>query len=111
MIKLLPLLLLCFLFSSCIKTTDGPYSDYRFEVSCDNCVINLKSGFDNQTYNVRGYRSIPYNHTLPLITVSLWTDNHIDYTKVRFVGSGYDRNLFDNDLYYNDPTVVIDLRL
>ena len=111
MFKLLPLLLICLLFSSCIKTTDGPYSDYRFEVSCDNCIINIKTGFDLQSYHVRGYQSIPYNHTLPRITVSLWTDNDIDYTTVRFIGSGYNRTLFDNDLYYNDPAVIVDLNL
>ncbi|KIO77623.1 hypothetical protein TH53_08225 [Pedobacter lusitanus] len=111
MIKLLPLLLVCILFSSCVKTTDGPYSDYNFEVSCDNCIITIKSGFDLQNYRVSGFRSIPYNHTLPLITVSLWTDNNADYTRVRFVGSGYDRILFNDDLYYNDPAVIVDLHL
>ncbi|MBB5637713.1 hypothetical protein HDF26_000957 [Pedobacter cryoconitis] len=111
MIKLLPIFLICSLFSSCIKVTDGPYSDYRFEVSCDNCLIKIQSGFDFQSYHVRGFQSIPYNHTLPLITVSLWTDNNIDYTTVKFVGSGYNRIVFDDDLYYDDPAVVVDLRL
>lgn len=109
--KLIALLLICFLFSSCVKTNDGPYSDYRFEVSCDNCVISIKNGFDVQTYNVYGYRSIPIDHKLPVIDVSLYTINNRDYTTVRFLGSGYNRIVFDDDLYNDDPTTYITLNL
>ncbi|WP_367867845.1 hypothetical protein [Pedobacter sp. WC2423] len=109
--KLAALLLICFLLSSCVKTNDGPYSDYRFEVSCDNCVISIKNGFDVQTYNVSGFRSIPFNHQLPVVDVSLYTINNRDYTTVKFLGSGYNRILFDDDLYYDDPTTYITFNL
>ncbi|RAJ27254.1 hypothetical protein [Pedobacter cryoconitis] len=109
--KLLALLLICFITGSCIKVDNQPYSDYRFEVSCDNCVITIKNGFDIQSYNVSGYRSIPFNHRLPIVNVSLYTLNDMDYTTVRFTGSGYNRILFDDDLYYDDPTTVIEFNL
>ncbi|WP_158799520.1 hypothetical protein [Pedobacter sp. L105] len=110
--KLLPLLLLCFLFSSCKKVDDGvPDSEYQFQVTCSSCTIGIKAGNEVLAYNVQGYLAIPYNSTFPKITVSLYTDYDIDATTVKFVGSGYNTILFDGDLYYDDPATIIDLNL
>ena len=109
--KLLSLLFLCLLFSSCEKALDGPHADYRLEVSCNNCVISIANGNSIQSYDVYGYRSIPFNHWLPVITVSLWTDDDVDDTIVKFKGSGYNNILFDGYLYYNDPAKIIEFNL
>ncbi|MBB6501784.1 hypothetical protein [Pedobacter cryoconitis] len=112
MTKLLSLLLLCVLLSSCVRVSDGiPDSDYRFEVTCGNCTISIKTGDNTQSYNVYGYQTIPYNHRLPIITVLLWTNYDKDHTRVGFTGSGYNRTLFNDYLYYDDPARVIQLNL
>lgn len=114
MYKLIPAILLCLLISSCQKVNDNqPDSDYRFEVSCNDCTISIATGnYNTVTYNVRGYESIPYNHTLPAITVSLYTNDYYDDpTLVKFTGSGYNRILFNDDLYYDDPVTVIQFNL
>lgn len=110
--KLIPLLLLCFLLSSCVKVQDNePASDYKFQVSCNSCTISITTGNSTESYFVHGYQSIPYNHSLPSITVSLWTDYDTDATQVKFTGSGYNRILFDGYLYYNDPAKIIQFNL
>jgi hypothetical protein len=111
--KLLPLLLLisC-LFISCAKVEENePDADYRFQVSCSSCTVSITTGNNTQSYYVQGYQSIPLYHSLPIITVALWTDYDTDNTLVRFVGSGYNRTLFDGYLYYNDPAKVIRFNL
>jgi hypothetical protein len=110
--KLFTLLLCCLLFSSCAKEGDGfQNADYRFQVTCGDCTIQIVNGNSIQSYNVRGYQSIPFYHYLPVITVSLWTNYDQDRTQVRFVGSGYNNTLFDGFLYYNDPARVIQFNL
>lgn len=109
--NLLFLLLICFLFSSCAKTNDEPFSDYRFEVFCDNCVISIKNDPDTQTYNVSGYRSIPIDFKPPFINVSLNTIKHTDHTTIKFIGGGYDRIIFSHDLYRAEGTLYIKFNL
>jgi hypothetical protein len=110
--KILFVLLSCFLFSSCQKTTDGsPSSDYRFEVSCGNCTIRLESRNTVQTYNVRGFQVIPYNYDPPSIFVSVYTNYDQDRTQIRFLGSGYNRTLFNDYLYYSDPSTFFEVSL
>jgi len=106
------LLPLCFLFNSCAKPPgDFPDSDYVFEVTCSGCTINITNGNNTQTYDVYGFRSIPFNHYLPVITVSLWTNYDYDQTLVRFKGSGYNRILFDDFLYYEDGETTFQFNL
>lgn len=111
MTKLLFLLFFCFLFSSCQKTDGSPQSDYRFEVYCGNCTIRLESRNSVQTYNVLGYQSIPYSYDPPSILVSVYTNYDQDKTQIRFLGSGYNRTLFDGYLYYDDPTSFFEVNL
>lgn len=112
MIKLSPLLLFLFLFSSCQKVDDGvPDAEYNFQVTCNNCNISIRNGNNVYAYNVQGYLSIPFSNTVPIIVVSLYTDDNIDQTLVKFVGSGYNTVLFDGDLYYDDPAKVVQLNL
>jgi hypothetical protein len=110
--KLLLLLLLCFLFCSCEKTMDdSARSDYRFEVYCGNCTVSLESRNSFQTYNVQGFKSIPYSYDPPSIIVSVYTNYNQDQAQIRFLGSGYNRTLLDGYLYYNDPSRVFQVNL
>jgi len=100
------------LFGSCAKAPgEFPDSDYTFEVTCSSCTINIQNGNNVVSYNVYGFRSIPFNHALPIITVSLWTDYDYDDTVVKFKGSGYNTILFDGTLYYGDPAKVVEFNL
>jgi len=106
------LLGLCLLLSSCAKApSEFPDSDYTFEVTCSSCTISIQNGNNSVSYNVYGFRSIPFNHALPIITLSLWTDYDYDETVVKFKGSGYNTILFDDYLYYGDPAEVIEFNL
>ncbi len=110
--KILSLLLLCFLLTSCIKVSDGsPNSDYTFEVSCHDCTISVRNGNDIQSYHVYGYQAIPMYNPMPFMTVTLWTNYDKDWTNVRFVGHGANRTLFNDYLYYNDPSEIIQFYL
>jgi len=106
------ILLSCCLLSSCAKApTEFPDSDYIFEVSCSSCTISIINGNNTLSYDVYGFRSIPFNHALPIITVSLWTDYDYDDTVVKFKGSGYNSILFNGTLYYGDPAKVVEFNL
>jgi hypothetical protein len=109
--KLLPLLLFCFLLSSCETAFNEPVSDYRFEVSCSNCVIRIQNGNQVVSYNVFGYQSIPVNHNIPIYGITLYTNYDFDPTYIRFVGSGYRDVIFDDDLYYDDPATYFEFNL
>ncbi|HEY0177400.1 MAG TPA: hypothetical protein VGC08_13540 [Pedobacter sp.] len=110
--KLLFPVLLCLLFSSCQKPTDMvPDSEYRFEVTCGNCTIDIQNGDNIQSYNVQGSQTIPFNSYLPTVTVVLSTYYDSDQTQVRFLGSGYNKTLFNGFLYFNDPPKVIEFNL
>lgn len=112
MIKLLPILFLCFLFSSCAKVSDlDPEANTRFEVSCNDCTISISDGIYTDTYDVQGYMTIPYDDSVPRLTVSLWTYNDSDYLNVQFVGRHYTSTVYDNYLYYSDYPEVINFNL
>jgi len=112
MYKLSILLLFCLFLTSCQKVNTGvPDSEYTFEVYCNHCTISIENGNNSFSYYVEGHQSIPFSNSTPVIKIFLSTVDDKDPTEVTFTGSGYNLNLFNGYLYYDDEEREVDFNL